>query len=65
MTSDHIVIGAGDQDDALSRKPDAIHVDDVVNLIAHGDDRPQLPEPACVIAKRSGIYLQLGLRELS
>lgn len=46
VAPDHMVIRAGDEYHASSGEPDAVHVDDMVDLVADGQDRPYLPEPA-------------------
>ena len=65
VASDDVVVGAGDEDDALPGEPDAVHVDDVVDLVAYGQDRPDSPEPARMLAERPRVGRQLRLGELS
>lgn len=56
--------GARDEDHALPRGPDAVHVDDVVDLVARGDDRPEPPEVVGAVAERPHVDFELGLGEL-
>lgn len=51
MAAYDIVIRAGDEHDASSRQPDAIHVDDMVDLIANRDDGPEAPKRCRLIAE--------------
>ena len=41
MPADDVLLRARDQDDAAALEPDAVHVDDVVDLVAHRGGRPQ------------------------
>lgn len=53
------VVRAGDEHDAFSRQPDAIHVDDMVDLIANRDDGPKAPKRCRLIAECARSHSQL------
>lgn len=40
VSSDHVVIFASDEDHAFPVQLEAVHVEDVMYLIAYGNDRP-------------------------
>lgn len=65
MAADDVIVGTGDENDAFSGEPDTVHVDDVVDLVANGDDRPYLPEVGGLLAEQPGIHSKLGLGELA
>lgn len=44
VPADDVPLRARDQDDAAALEPDAVHMDDVVDLVAHRGGRPQGPE---------------------
>lgn len=64
MAAYHMVLRACDEDDAFSRQPNAVHVDDMVDLVANGDDRPEIPKGRRLVAKRARSHSQLRLRSL-
>lgn len=59
MAAYDMVIRAGDEHDAFSRQPDAVHVDDMVDLIANRDDGPKAPKRYRLIAERARSHSQL------
>lgn len=44
MAADDVLVGAGDEQHAAPSHPESVHVDDVVDFVAHRQDWPQLPE---------------------
>lgn len=56
MTAYDMVFRAGDEHDAFSRQPDAIHVDGMVDLIASRDDGPEAPKRCRLIAECARSY---------
>lgn len=64
MAAYDMVVRAGDEHDAFSRQPDAIHVDDMVDLVANGNDGPEAPKRRRLVAERARSHPELRLREL-
>lgn len=65
MAAYYMVLRACDEDDAFSRQPNAVHVDGMVDLVANGDDRPEVPKGRRLVAKRARSHSQLRLRSLA
>lgn len=65
MAAYYMVLRACDEDDAFSRQPNAVHVDDMVDLVANGDDRPEIPKGRRLVAKRARSHSQFRLRSLT
>lgn len=59
MATYDIVFRACDKHDAFSRQPDAIHVDNMVDLIANRNDGPEAPKRCRLIAECTRSYSQL------
>lgn len=65
MAAYDVVVGACDEDDGLvARKPDAVHGNDVVDLVADGRDRPDVPEVLGMLPERPRVLHELCLGEL-
>ena len=60
-----VVVRAGDEDDAFSRQPNAVHADDMMGLVANGDDGPEAPKRRRLVAERARGHPQLRLGELA
>lgn len=65
MAAYDMVFCAGDEHDAFSRQPDAIHVDDMMGLIASRDDGPEAPERCRLVTECARSHPELRLRMLA
>lgn len=65
VASDHVAVGAGDEYRASPAYPDAVHVDDVMDLVAYGEDGPEPPEPRRLLPEGARGKGELALRELA
>lgn len=65
MAAYDVVVRAGDEHDAFSRQPDAVHVDDMMDLVADGDDGPEAPKRRRLVAERARGHPELRLRVLA
>lgn len=59
MAAYDMVVRAGNEHDAFPHQPDAVHVDDMVDLVANRDDGPEAPERCRLIAERARGHFQL------